>query len=955
MAIEFARLRYVKRSDGGNACRSAAYNARADVRCDRTGERFYFAHREPSLHHSVLLPEGAAERFHDVSVLWNEAQAMERRKDSQEAREVLLALPTDAGLDLQDWITMAEEFAREQFVAKGLGVQLDIHTPHKGEVNVHAHLLITTRRIEGDRFAKAKARDLDPEVRTMKGGQKAVTEADRWGVLWRDYQNRYFEREGLDIRVDEVGAYAQRHEGPVRLRTRPKDAETRAEATRAANEAAARNPERILETLTRRRATFTELDIERLIKKHIPAPLERAAIRAELLARPEIVVLHDREKGSFANLYTTREVRMEEREVMDAAARIASRRQAVDGDRAQAVAAERTLDGEQLAAFARATGTDGFVLIEGLAGTGKSHSLTAIREAHERAGWRVVGLAPTNTAAEGLRRAGFGRGSTVHLELFYQDNGRQDRAPAWDRRTVVMVDEAAMLDTRTYARLMMRAAETGAKVILAGDDRQLSSVERGGMFTALKEQHGSVVISKVRRQETDWQRTASEDFSEGRVAEGLRAYAERGHIHWSKALDESRTRLLSDWDQDSRNNPSGNRFVYAGTNAEVNKLNREIRAIRVRRGEVRDELEVETVRGKMAIGSGDRIQFHGNDRRAGIYNGSLATIERIQHTRVQARTDTGRVVAFDTATFKEFGLGYAGTVYRGQGRTQTDVYALYDNVFAWNARTAYVGLTRHKNRVELYVSRDLAGDEIGLGKQMSRRFRDESSLAWATREEALARTKEGEGKGRTESDSAAPPSGRFPREEVEALRRIDLTAYAREVHGYNVQPDPSGEPKRFVLQRANAGGRIETLETRRAADGHWTFRDPANPFRRGDIFDLALKEGTPDLETARKDVAAYHQGHLTAKFKEPERTHVEPGEAKGLRQRYDQLRAEEAKSLGKTADTPREKDAEKSLTFVKNRDKSADRPKEKAGDKDRGDGKSLTFVKDRGRDDDRSR
>ena len=104
MAIEFARLRYVKRSDGGNACRSSAYNSRADVKCNRTGERFYFAHREPSLHHAVMLPEGASERFRDASVLWNEAQAMEKRIDSQEAREVLLALPTDAGLDLKDWI-----------------------------------------------------------------------------------------------------------------------------------------------------------------------------------------------------------------------------------------------------------------------------------------------------------------------------------------------------------------------------------------------------------------------------------------------------------------------------------------------------------------------------------------------------------------------------------------------------------------------------------------------------------------------------------------------------------------------------------------------------------------------------------------------------------------------------------------------------------------------------------
>ena len=94
----------------------------------------------------------------------------------------------------------------------------------------------------------------------------------------------------------------------------------------------------------------------------------------------------------------------------------------------------------------------------------------------------------------------------------------------------------------------------------------------------------------------------------------------------------------------------------------MNRLNHEIRTIRVKRGELRNELEVDTVRGKFMLGAGDRIQFHGNARNAGIYNGSLATVERIEGTRVKARTDTGRGVQFDTATFRDYGLGYAGSV-----------------------------------------------------------------------------------------------------------------------------------------------------------------------------------------------------------------------------------------------------------------------------------------------------
>jgi len=284
---------------------------------------------------------------------------------------------------------------------------------------------------------------------------------------------------------------------------------------------------------------------------------------------------------------------------------------------------------------------------------------------------------------------------------------------------------------------------------------------------------------------------------------------------------------------------------------------------------------------------------HGNDRKGGIYNGSLATIEQVRGTTVTARTDTNRVVMFDTATFKEYALGYAGTVYRGQGRTQTDVYALYDNVFAWNARTAYVGMTRHKSTVELYVSRDLAPNELILGEQMSRRFRDDASLAWATRDEVQERQRDGKDKGDRGGDAGTPPaSGGFPREEVEALRRLDMTEYARDVHGYSVESNLFGAPNRYMLSRSDGTGGTEELEVRQASDGHWTFRDPKDRFKRGDIFDLARREGASDLETARHDVAAYWEARAQGK---------DVSAFKGIRSRYDVLGADHNKAMGKYA------------------------------------------------------
>jgi hypothetical protein len=166
--------------------------------------------------------------------------------------------------------------------------------------------------------------------------------------------------------------------------------------------------------------------------------------------------------------------------------------------------------------------------------------------------------------------------------------------------------------------------------------------QRGGVFTELKQQYGSVVISKVRRQQADLQREASEDFAQSRMAEGLRAYVEHDHLHWSAELKESRDRLLSDWDQDSRERPDVNRFVYASTNAEVNWINRAIRDIRLERGEVKNELEVDTVKGKLAIGVGERIHFHGNDRDRASSTASTAPSSGSMGGRSPSKPTTGR-------------------------------------------------------------------------------------------------------------------------------------------------------------------------------------------------------------------------------------------------------------------------------------------------------------------------
>ena len=96
LAISFARMEFVKRSNGGDSCRSAAYFARAQIRNERTGQIFYFEDRDKDLaYHEVLLPEGVDARFKDLHTLWNEIERSERRRDSQVSVQLVLALPDD--------------------------------------------------------------------------------------------------------------------------------------------------------------------------------------------------------------------------------------------------------------------------------------------------------------------------------------------------------------------------------------------------------------------------------------------------------------------------------------------------------------------------------------------------------------------------------------------------------------------------------------------------------------------------------------------------------------------------------------------------------------------------------------------------------------------------------------------------------------------------------------------
>ena len=814
MAIAFARARYISRSTGGSAARSAAYNARAEIGDERTGEVFHFKHRDAPEHHEVLLPAGADEKFADAATLWNAAEAAERRKDSQVAREIVMALPANSEVSNEDRIELARSFAQENFVANGLAVQLDIHAPHGGDLeseraNWHAHLLITTRRIEGDHLSATKARDLAPDIRQARA-RSFVAEGEEWGKLWREHQDRYFLAHGINVRVDATATHAQEHIGPLRMRAAESEANERAKEIARANAEAARDPSKVLEALTRNNATFSERDLDRYLAKHIVIEVERLSVRGNVLGDEETLPLFERETGEATWRFTTRTVRAEEREALQEARALADARHhksAPESAKARALAG-KSLREDQRTAFDHATGEGGLKIVEGRAGTGKSFTLAVIRDAHQAQGRGVIGLAPTNSVAEDLKADGFARASTVHSELFRLKNGRA----IWDKSTVVIVDEAAMLDTRVTRELLVEARRSGAKLILAGDDRQLASIERGGLFSELKQRHGSAEITEVTRQKVDWQRHAARDLAEGNFVEAVSAFAKNGAIHWSEKQEQAREALVERWRQDTVRDPEATRFVFAYTNKDVNALNEDLRAARRERGELSGEdARFETKHGAAMFAVGDRVQFTDTRKSAKIYNGNVGTI-----TGLDARTGLlraqldgpqgapGREVVWSASEFDGFRHGYAGTIYKGQGKTLDHTYLYHTE--HWRQAASYVALTRQRESATIFVARETARNPKQLAWQMARGEVKSASLAWATSDElAPAMRAKAEA-----AEAAEARAGEKPMTDAEAVKAAPVSPSeagrtAEPAKAARARPDPqTGAGERSIVSQDRA-------------------------------------------------------------------------------------------------------------------------------------------------------
>lgn len=377
----------------------------------------------------------------------------------------------------------------------------------------------------------------------------------------------------------------------------------------------------------------------------------------------------------------------------------------------EALAARPDLGPDQAEMVRRiTTSTNAVDVVVGRAGTGKTYALAAAVTLWREAGYEPIGLALAARAAAELHH-GAGLPATTVARLF-ADAQRTGTSPLTSR-SVVVVDEAAMVDTRRLATLLDMSRAAGAKVVLVGDHHQLPPVEVGGSFAALVERLEPIELTANRRQVHGWERELLADLRVGHdghdgIRRAIDTYADHDRIHVDEHSDDVRARMVDDWF--AATTEGRDALMVALRREDVRDLNDRIRALLINNGHLVDDGAVSVTLRDGSTRSfvvGDRVVCGRNDQRLGVHNALAGVITAIdsedEHNTV---TFGGREGGTYTVPLRyleagDLDHGYATSIHKAQGST-VDVCALLGDDRLYR-QAGYTALSRGRNENRLYL------------------------------------------------------------------------------------------------------------------------------------------------------------------------------------------------------------------------------------------------------------
>ena len=220
MALYHFSVKQVSRGKGQTVVNSAAYISGQKLYNDYYGQTHDYTKKSGVVFTEILTPEYVPERLTNRETLWNEVEKIEKGKRAQLAYTFDIALQNELTLD--ENIELARAFCREQFVARGMIVDLAVHegkSKNEDEPdNPHFHVLAPIRPFteegswgnkqrreyvldeDGNQIKDAKGKDIFNAVSTTGWNDPELLK--EWRRAWTEKVNEKFRECHMAARID---------------------------------------------------------------------------------------------------------------------------------------------------------------------------------------------------------------------------------------------------------------------------------------------------------------------------------------------------------------------------------------------------------------------------------------------------------------------------------------------------------------------------------------------------------------------------------------------------------------------------------------------------------------------------------------------------------------------------------------------------------------------------------
>ena len=439
------------------------------------------------------------------------------------------------------------------------------------------------------------------------------------------------------------------------------------------------------------------------------AEVERLA--DAFLASDSVIQIAEGAKGPR---YTTRRIWELEREALAAAERMRAQGPDPAGEliAARVIGARPSLKNDQREMIRRLlTSPEGVAVVIGEAGTGKTFAIVTAAEGWAQAGIDLQAAAPTWRAANVMRAEGLPAQSITSL-LVQLDQAERDGDEGLPRESVLLIDEAGMVDSATLARLIDHAEQAQAKLVFVGDPEQLGEIEAGGLFRALAERGEPIYLDEVIRHHHDLDRDAAKRIREGEGREALSLYQSSERVTVAPDAEARREAMVRDWHEAFERGEDA--VMVAKRNADVRKLNELAREVRRQDGQLgAQEIEV----GETGFAAGDLVITRVNDRKADIFNRERWRIAEVDVAErrivldgidLAKRVEIGADYLTKTNPHSEAPAlehAYAVTTYSAQGTTVDRAFVMADP--SMDKQELYVAASRSREETFIYVTPEI--------------------------------------------------------------------------------------------------------------------------------------------------------------------------------------------------------------------------------------------------------